>query len=75
MALCEASRKGHFRVANGRGRQALPDHLETATVILEPDAQVCSGCGKPWQGIGEEVSEEIDLIPAQLIRRRTVRPK
>ena len=25
--------------------------------------------------IGEEVSEEIDLIPARLIRRRTVRPK
>jgi len=25
--------------------------------------------------IGEEVTEEIDIIPAKLIRRRTVRPK
>jgi transposase len=57
-----------------RGRHPLPDHLETETVIIEPDAKVCSGCGKPLERIGEEVSEEIDLIPAQLIRRRTVRP-
>ncbi len=58
-----------------RGRHPLPEHLETETVIIEPDAKVCWGCGKPLERIGEEVSEEIDVIPAQLIRRRTVRPK
>jgi transposase len=53
----------------------LPEHLETETVTIEPEERVCSGCGQPLEQIGEEVSEEIDLIPAKLIRRRTVRPK
>ena len=56
-------------------RHPLPDHLETITVTLEPEAKLCPCCGKPLEKIGEEVSEEIDLIPAKLIRRRTVRPK
>lgn len=58
-----------------RGRHPLPDHLETETVTVEPDEKICPCCGKPLGRIGEEVSEEIDLIPAKLIRRRTVRPK
>lgn len=58
-----------------RGRHPLPDHLETETVTIEPEETVCPCCGKPLERIGEEVSEEIDLIPAKLIRRRTVRPK
>jgi transposase len=32
-------------------------------------------CGRPLQRIGEEVTEEIDLIPVTLLRRRLVRPK
>jgi transposase len=58
-----------------RKRRPLPDHLETETVTIEPEVTICPCCGKPLQKIGEEVSEEIDLIPAKLIRRRTVRPK
>lgn len=56
-------------------RHPLPAVLETETVTLEPECTTCPHCGSPQQKIGEEVSEEIDLIPAQLIRRRTVRPK
>jgi transposase len=56
-------------------RHPLPDHLETETVIIEPEEKICPCCGKPLKKIGEEVSEEIDLIPAKLIRRRTIRPK
>ena len=58
-----------------RRRHPLPEHLETETVTIEPEEKVCPCCGKPLERIGEEVSEEIDLIPAKLIRRRTVRPK
>ncbi|MBN1570690.1 MAG: IS66 family transposase [Acidobacteria bacterium] len=58
-----------------RKRRPLPEHLETETITLEPEVTHCPCCGKPLQKIGEEVSEEIDLIPAKLIRRRTVRPK
>jgi transposase/IS1 family transposase len=56
-------------------RHPLPDHLEAITVTIEPEEKVCPCCGKLLKKIGEEVSEEIDLIPPKLIRRRTVRPK
>jgi transposase len=68
-------RAARRRQQRRRGRHPLPDHLETETVTIEPEEKVCPCCGKPLERIGEEVSEEIDLIPAKLIRRRTVRPK
>lgn len=68
--------KKRSRTRRRRGaRHPLPAHLETETVTIEPEIAPCSGCGKMPERIGEEVSEEVDLIPAKLIRRRTVRPK
>jgi len=55
-------------------RHPLPLELETETVVLEPEITLCSCCG-PLVRIGEEVSEEMDWVPAKLIRRRTIRPK
>src|SRR5215471_1390201 len=55
-------------------RHPLPLKLETETVVLEPEITRCSCCG-PLVRIGEEVSEEMDWVPAKLIRRRTIRPK
>ncbi len=65
------SRATHRR----RVRHPLPTHLETETVTIEPQIAPCPCCGKMPERIGEEVSEEIDFVPAKLIRRRTVRPK
>ncbi|MBI4470583.1 MAG: IS66 family transposase zinc-finger binding domain-containing protein [Acidobacteria bacterium] len=56
-------------------RHPLPPEIETETVTIEPQLTSCPGCGKMPGRIGEEVTEEIDLVPARLIRRRTVRPK
>jgi transposase len=58
-----------------RGRHPLPVHLETETITIEPELTPCSCCGKLPVRIGEEVTEEIDLVPAKIIRRRIVRPK
>jgi transposase len=58
-----------------RPRHPLPVELESETVTLEPENTICPCCGRQLQRIGEEVSEEFDLIPAKLIRRRTVRVK
>src|SRR6266481_2870214 len=55
-------------------RHPLPVELETETVILEPEITICPCCG-PLSRIGEEVTEEMDWVPAKLIRRRTIRPK
>ncbi len=58
-----------------RPRHALPAVLETETITLEPESKICPRCGAEGHRIGEEVSEEFDLVPAKMIRRRTVRPK
>lgn len=57
------------------GRHPLPAHIETETITIEPELVPCPCCGVMPVRIGEEVSEEIDFIPAKLIKRRTVRPK
>jgi transposase len=71
----EDKKEKRSRTGRRRTRHPLPAHLETETVTIEPDVAPCPCCGKMPERIGEEVSEEIDLIPAKLVRRRTVRPK
>ena len=52
----------------------LPEHLEVVEERLEPADKTCSHCGREQCLVREESSERLDLIPARLIRRRTVRP-
>ena len=73
--LEEEPAEGRDKQRRPRMRHPLPVHLETETVTIEPDLQPCPCCGQMPARIGEEVTEEINLIPAKLIRRRTVRPK
>jgi len=56
-------------------RHPLPMHLETETLTIEPEEKTCPCCGKRLEKIGEEVTEEVDMLPPRLIRRRIVRPK
>ncbi len=59
-----------------RSRNPMPEHLERETVVVEPATRDdCPACGKPRQAMGEEVSEELEYVPAKVICRRTVRPK
>ena len=59
-----------------RGRHPMPEHLERQTVVLEPEGLApCEHCGQPPGCIGQEVSEELEYVPAKVIVRRTVRPK
>ena len=58
-----------------RRRHPLPVHLDTETVTIEPELTPCSCCGRMPHRIGEEVTEEIDFVPARMIRRQIVRPK
>lgn len=59
-----------------RRRHPMPEHLERQTSVLEPEGLApCPQCGQPLQCIGQEVSEELEYVPAQVIVRRTVRPK
>ena len=51
----------------------LPDHLETITEEIIP-AEVRAE-PEAYERIGEEVTEELDVLPMRVIKRRIVRPK
>jgi len=55
------SRPARTRNAN---RGSLPKHLPRVEEVIEPEASIC-GCGGGLHQIGEDVSERLDVIPAQ----------
>jgi transposase len=61
-----AAEDGAPAVRRGHGRKRLPLNLKRRRVEHEPAPSdcVCSGCSKPMKRIGEEVSEQLDFVPA-----------
>jgi transposase len=55
-------------------RQKLAEHLRRIEHRHEPADTTC-GCGEPMQRVGEDVSERLDIIPAEFIVHRHVRGK
>jgi transposase len=60
-----------------RGRQTLPEHLTRERIVLELSEQerACPGCGQLRMPFGEEVSEQLEYVPASLFVRQFVRCK
>lgn len=57
-------------------RRALPPELPRVEVIVEiPEDQRLDASGRPMVRIGEEVSEQLDIIPMKIRVVRTIRPK
>jgi transposase len=56
-------------------RQRLPDSLPRLEVRHDLDSHACPGCGQDLERIGEEISEQLDVIPARFFVRRHIRPK
>ena len=53
----------------------LPEHLERIEQVVEPESTLCPcGCGEMVK-IGEDRTERLDIVPAQLRVIVTVRPK
>jgi transposase len=65
-----AKKKTPKKRAKGTGRMALPEELRREIHVIEPDEDV-SGCVK----IGEEITEVLDIIPAELYVHRYIRNK
>ena len=59
-----------------RGRKPLPEELPRVEIIhdIDDEEKTC-GCGSELSRIGEEVSEQLDIIPAQVRVLRHIRPK
>ena len=83
--LLEAAQEKARRALKGQGpsesgtpnrnRGHLPKHLPRVERIIEPETTLCPcGCGEMTR-IGEDVSERLDVVPAQLRVLVTRRPK
>ena len=55
-------------------RQALPEHLRRVEHRHEPEDTCCptEGCGRPMTRIGEDVSERLDIVPAEFFVHRHI---
>jgi len=56
------------------GRASLPKHLPRIEEVIEPESTVCA-CGQDLHAIGEDVSERLDVVPAQFRVIVTRRPR
>ena len=58
-------------------RQPLPEHLRRVDHRHEPEDTNCptEGCGRPMVRIGEDVSERLDIVPAEFFVHRHIRGK
>ena len=55
-------------------RQKLAEHLRRVEHSHEPADTICA-CGEAMQRVGEDVSERLDIVPAEFIVHRHVRGK
>ena len=70
----EISIEAHKR--KKKGRKPLPEELPRIEILHDiPEDQKQCDCGTPLSCIGEEISEQLDIIPAQLRVIRHIRPK
>lgn len=58
------------------GRRPLPSNLERVDVVhdISDEEKICA-CGSMMQRIGEETSEQLEVIPAKAFVTRNIRPK
>jgi len=68
-------RQAKEQAGTREGRRALPKDLPRIERVIEPDSLACPcGCGEMVR-IGEDISERLDIVPAELRVLVTIRPK
>ena len=55
-------------------RRPLPGHLPRQQSVLSPGEQ-CTDCGGALKRLGEDVTEELEYVPARFVVKRLVRPR
>ncbi len=58
-------------------REPLPAHLPRVDQRIEPEDTHCPmpECGQPMVRVGEDISERLDIVPAQFVVQRQIRGK
>jgi hypothetical protein len=74
-AACAETPK--LKNGNHHGRRPLPEDLPRERIEYHPPKEelTCQTCGKEKQAIGEEITEQLDYVPASFVVRRHVRIK
>jgi transposase len=76
LAKTESSSERKVRAANRRAnRGALPSHLPRIDAVVDVASMTCPGCSGTLHRIGEDVSERLDIVPAQFRVLVVRRPK
>ena len=57
------------------GRQPLPEHLPRVEHRHEPEVCTCGQCGQALVLIGEDVTEKLNIVPAEFFVDRHIDPK
>ncbi len=71
----EASERRRRTQPANRNRGALPAHLPRFEVIIDVESKECPCCGGALHMIGEDRTEQLDLVPAQLRVKVLCRPR
>lgn len=74
----QANPPGKTGRANGaHGRRKIPDNVPRVDEVIDVPAEerICEHCGEEKEVIGEEVSEQLDMLPARVFVRRRIRRK
>ena len=56
-------------------RKPLPAHLPRDEKVYPPDEEVCPACGAELRHLGEDISEQLEFVPASFRVIRHIRPK
>src|SRR3984957_11641066 len=76
LAQTEGSSERKARAAKRRAnRGALPAHLPRIEAVVAVASPICPGCSSTLHRIGEDVSERLDIVPAQFRVLVVRRPK
>jgi transposase len=70
-----AARSSTPRAPRRRNLGALPAHLPRVEVLVDVEDKSCSCCGGALHVIGEDTSEMLDIVPAQLRVKVIRRPR
>ncbi len=73
----EADKDTHKQPRRPPRREALPEHLPRVDQRVEPEDTRCPTpeCAQPMVRVGEDISERLDIIPAQFFVQRQIRGK
>ena len=67
--------KTQARRPSARNIGRLPKHLPRYDEVIEPESKTCPCCSFELHCIGTDVSEALDIVPAVVRVKRTIRPR